>query len=170
MHRDSQLPRRTKGGCESQSSEQDVRLISPGARFQSLICSAPCATVTDDFMKTGSGVKRNMFYMHKRESNYGRDNIHTAVAHARNTNVFSPTSSSVTPGFSRQLFFLKGLICEIQHQVIRLFLCGTSGAMTSTLRLCYTSVGFYNNGVACCNASVAFCNASVARCNANVSL
>lgn len=33
--------------------EQDVRLVSPGARFHSLICSTSCATVTDDFMKPG---------------------------------------------------------------------------------------------------------------------
>lgn len=60
--------------------------------------------------ETGSGVKRNMFYMHKRESNYGRDNIHTTWAHTRahNTNVVSPTSSSVIPGFSTPLALLKG--------------------------------------------------------------
>lgn len=43
----------TKGGCESQASERDVRLVSPGARFHNLICFKPCATVMDDFMKPG---------------------------------------------------------------------------------------------------------------------
>lgn len=42
-----------KGVASHRHLEQDVRLVSPGARFHSLICSTPCATVTDDFMKPG---------------------------------------------------------------------------------------------------------------------
>lgn len=42
-----------KGVASHRHLEQDVRLVSPGARFHSLICSTLCATVTDDFMKPG---------------------------------------------------------------------------------------------------------------------
>lgn len=37
--------------AQTQAAEQDVRLISHGARFHCLICPTPCVTVTDDFMK-----------------------------------------------------------------------------------------------------------------------
>lgn len=44
-----------KGVASHRHLEQDVRLVSPGARFHSLICSTPCATVMDDFIKPGPG-------------------------------------------------------------------------------------------------------------------